>query len=197
MLIKNKVFFVKIIFSIFFFTILLLKPILSADANDDFQTWLTSYKKYALKKGISKITIDNTFKNVRFLEQVIKYDRKQPEFIEDTITYVNKRATKNRAEKAIQLYKKNNELFNEVENNFNVEKEILLSLWGIETNFGKYVGKMDIVSSLATLSYDKRRSEFFSSQLLTLLKLIDDKLIFFFNNFLAILALLLLALFET
>ena len=177
MLIKNKVFFVKIIFSIFFFTILQLKPILSADANDDFQTWLTSYKKYALKKGISKITIDNTFKNVRFLEQVIKYDRKQPEFFEDTITYVNKRATKNRAEKAIQLFKKNNELFNEVENNFNVEKEILLSLWGIETNFGKYVGKMDIVSSLATLSYDKRRSEFFSSQLLTLLKLIDDKLI--------------------
>ena len=177
MSIKNKVFFVKIIFSIFFFIILLLKPVLSADANDDFQTWLTSYKKYALKKGISKMTIDNTFKNVRFLEQVIKYDRKQPEFIEDTITYVNKRATKNRAKEAIQLLKKNNGLFNEVENNFNVEKEILLSLWGIETNFGKYVGKMDIVSSLATLSYDKRRSEFFSSQLLTLLKLIDDQLI--------------------
>ena len=46
---------------------------------------------------------------------------------------------------------------------------------GIETNFGKYVGKMDILSSLATLSYDKRRSEFFTSELLTLLKLIDAK----------------------
>ena len=53
----------------------------------------------------------------------------------------------------------------------------MLALWGIETNFGKYVGKMDIISSLATLSYDKRRSEFFSSQLLTLLKLIDKKLL--------------------
>ena len=58
-----------------------------------------------------------------------------------------------------------------------MEKEILLSLWGIETNFGKHVGKMDIISSLATLSYDERRRDFFSSQLLTLLKLIDDKLI--------------------
>ena len=46
---------------------------------------------------------------------------------------------------------------------------------GIETNFGKYLGKMDIISSLATLSFDKRRSEFFTSELITLLKLIDKK----------------------
>ena len=46
---------------------------------------------------------------------------------------------------------------------------------GIETNFGQYLGKMDIVSSLATLSYDKRRSEFFTKELLILLKLIDDQ----------------------
>ena len=52
-----------------------------------------------------------------------------------------------------------------------------MALWGIETNFGKHVGKMDIISSLATLSYDQRRRQFFSSQLLTLLNLIDDKLI--------------------
>ena len=48
---------------------------------------------------------------------------------------------------------------------------------GIETNFGKYLGKMDIFSSLATLSFDKRRSAFFTNELLTLLKLIDKKII--------------------
>ena len=48
---------------------------------------------------------------------------------------------------------------------------------GIETNFGKYLGKMDIISSLATLSYDKRRSEFFTEELLILLKLVDKKII--------------------
>ena len=48
---------------------------------------------------------------------------------------------------------------------------------GIETNFGQYLGKMDIVSSLATLSYDKRRSEFFTKELLILLKLIDDQIL--------------------
>ena len=48
---------------------------------------------------------------------------------------------------------------------------------GIETNFGTYLGKMDIVSSLATLSFDKRRSKFFTSELITLLKLVDANII--------------------
>ena len=48
---------------------------------------------------------------------------------------------------------------------------------GIETNFGKYLGKMDILSSLATLSFDKRRSAFFTNELLILLKLIDNNII--------------------
>ena len=130
-----------------------------------------------MDQGISQGTIDNVFKNVRFLKQVIKYDRKQPEFFEDTITYVNKRASSSRVNQAKNLLKENKSLFFKVENEFNVNKELLLSLWGIETNFGKHVGKMDIVSSLATLSYDKRRSEFFSKQLIVLLNLVDRKLI--------------------
>ena len=172
MSINNKI----VIF--FLATNLLLVSLTSnTNAQENFDTWLASYKEYALKKGISQKTIDTTFKNVKYLEQVIKYDRKQPEFFEDTITYVNKRANVTRVKNAKKLLKKNKDLFIDVENKFFVEKEVLLALWGIETNFGKHVGKMDIVSSLATLSYDKRRREFFSSELMTLLRLIDDKLI--------------------
>jgi len=170
-------FFSKIITLLFLFKVLIFNSVFAATLDTDFETWLTSYKKIALKKGISQETIDVAFKNVKFLEQVIKYDRKQPEFFEDTVTYVSKRATDSKAKKAEKLLKKNTHLFSEVENKFKVEKEILLALWGIETHFGKHVGKMDIISSLATLSYDKRRRDFFSSQLLTLLQLIDDKLI--------------------
>jgi len=150
---------------------------ITAKANETFSTWLISYKKFALSKGVSQKTLDLVLKDVKYLEQVIKYDRKQPEFFEDTNTYVSKRATQSRSNKATKLYKKNKVLFNEVEKKFLVEKEILLALWGIETNFGKHVGKMDIISSLATLSYDKRRRDFFSSQLLILLKLIDEQLL--------------------
>ena len=159
------------------FKILVIGFSFKAYAEENFETWLSSYKMFALKEGISQKTINIAFKNVKFLEQVIKYDRKQPEFFEDTKTYVGKRANILRVKIAKKLLKANKILFDDVENKFFVEKEILLALWGIETNFGKHVGKMDIISSLATLSYDKRRRDFFSSQLLTLLKLIDKKLI--------------------
>ena len=148
-----------------------------ANAQESFDDWLSSYKMYAIKNGVSKKTVTLAFKNVKFLEQVIKYDRQQPEFFEDTITYVTKRANLFRATKAKKLLKINKELFTRVENKFFVEKEILLALWGIETNFGKHVGKMDIISCLSTLSFDKRRRDFFSSELLALLKLIDNKLV--------------------
>ena len=159
------------------FIFLFASTTVDSKSESDFGTWLTSFKTLALKKGISQQTINIVFKNVKFLDQVIKYDRKQPEFFEDTITYVNKRANISRSIKARKLLKQNSQLFVEIEKQFSVDKEILLSLWGIETNFGKHVGKMDIISSLATLSYDKRRRDFFSSQLLILLKLIDDKLL--------------------
>ena len=116
-------------------------------------------------------------KNARFLPKVIKYDRYQPEFYEDTKTYIDKRVTNNKIEKGKKLYKKNINKINEIEKKFLVEKELLLSLMGIETNYGNYLGKMDIISSLATLSYDKRRSKFFTNELLILLKLVDNGLI--------------------
>ena len=165
----NKISIISVIF--------IFATFFTATADESFDVWLDSYKKHAFKKGISQETINLAFKNVKFLEKVIKFDRKQPEFFEDTITYVSKRASLSRAKIANKLYKENKFLFKDVEKKFNVEKEILLALWGIETNFGKHVGKMDIISSLATLSYDQRRREFFSSQLLILLKLIDDKLV--------------------
>ena len=145
--------------------------------NSNFDAWIKSFKVLAKDQGISTKTINTIMDKAKFLPNVIKYDRFQPEFYEDTATYINKRTSNSKVKKGINLYYKNNKLINNVENEFAVEKELLLSLMGIETNFGKYLGKMDIVSSLATLSFDKRRSVFFTNELLTLLKLIDQKII--------------------
>ena len=143
-------------------------------ANDKtFDQWLLSFKTMALKKGISENTFDDTMKDVKFLPKVIEYDRYQPEFYEDTNTYISKRSSKEKLDKGINFYNNNKSLINKIDNKFEIEKELLLSLMGIETNFGTYVGKMDILSSLATLSYDKRRSKFFTKELITILKLID------------------------
>jgi membrane-bound lytic murein transglycosylase B len=111
------------------------------------------------------------------LPKVIEYDRFQPEFYEDTKTYISKRTSEAKVKKGLEFYSNNKELIDEIEKKFNVDKELLLALMGIETNFGTYVGKMDILSSLATLSFDKRRSEFFSNELVILLKLIDQNLV--------------------
>jgi len=143
--------------------------------SETFDEWKINFTKYASTQGVSNETLSLVIKNLKFLPKVIEYDRYQPEFYEDTSTYINKRANNKKVNIGLLTYKKNTNLINEVEKNFEVEKELLLSLMGIETNFGKYLGKMDILSSLATLSYDKRRSEFFTKELIIALQLIDEK----------------------
>ena len=156
------------IFILVFFTL----PVYSAEQS--FSNWLIDFKKHALKNNISEETFDKTMLNVVFLPKVIKYDRFQPESYEDTKTYIFKRTSDRKVKKGKKLYKKNKNFINSIEEKFSVEKNLLLALMGIETNFGTYVGKMDILSSLATLSFDKRRSDFFTNELLTLLQLVDE-----------------------
>ncbi len=146
-----------------------------ADVNIEFEGWKKDFKKVALKNNISEKTFDKVMSNTKFLPNVIKYDRFQPEFYEDTKTYISKRTSEKKVSKGLSFYKQNSSLIKSIENKFKIEQELLLSLMGIETNFGTYVGKMDILSSLATLSFDQRRSEFFTKELLTLLRLIEKK----------------------
>ena len=149
-----------------------------AHSNEaSFNTWLNDFKKKAIETGISKVVVNDVMSGAKFLPKVIEYDRYQPEFYEDTFTYIKKRTSKKKIKEGLTLYKKQKKIIDKVETEFQVEKELLLALMGIETNFGKYLGKMDIISSLATLSFDKRRSEFFTKELLILLKLVDKNII--------------------
>ena len=163
---------IKIIFITFLFSI---SNLYSDEPN--FNEWLLEFKKYSLNNGISEKTFNIVMKDAKFLPKVIEYDRYQPEFYEDTKTYISKRSNKSKVNAGITIYKSNKKLINNVEQKFKVEKELLLALMGIETNYGTYVGKMDIISSLATLSFDKRRSEFFTKELLTVLTLVEKKII--------------------
>ena len=140
-----------------------------------FNDWLKNFKVHALKNNISESTFNMAMTDVIFLPNVIKYDRFQPEFYEDTKTYISKRSSEAKVKKGINLYKLNKSFINSIDTKFSVEKSLLLALMGIETNFGTYVGKMDILSSLATLSFDERRSEFFTDELITILQLIESK----------------------
>ena len=142
-----------------------------------FEQWKIDFKILAISKGISASTFDNVMRDAKFLPKVIEYDRYQPEFYEDTKTYISKRTSKKKVLSGLNYYKKNTKIINTIDQNFKIEKELLLALMGIETNFGRYLGKMNIISSLSTLSFDKRRSEFFTNELLTILKLIDNEIV--------------------
>ena len=150
---------------------------LNAFANNDFNQWIDEFKIKAVNSGISKKVVDQIMSEAKYLPKVIEYDRYQPEFYEDTFTYIKKRSSNKKIKQGLKLYKKEKIIIEKIEREFNVEKELLLALMGIETNFGNYLGKMDIVSSLATLSFDKRRSEFFTKELIILLNLVDKKII--------------------
>jgi membrane-bound lytic murein transglycosylase B len=164
----------KIIISSFFINLILS---INAYANTDFDLWVNNFKIKAISSGISENLVNQIMSEAKFLPKVIEYDRYQPEFYEDTFTYIKKRSSKNKIKQGLKLYKKEKITIEMIEKEFNVEKELLLALMGIETNFGKYLGKMDIISSLSTLSYDKRRSEFFTKELLILLNLVDKNII--------------------
>tara|TARA_B110000967_G_scaffold87324_1_gene89922 strand:+ start:944 stop:1942 length:999 start_codon:yes stop_codon:yes gene_type:complete len=160
---------IKIFISIIIFFFYL--PVNAEDSS--FNEWLKNFKIYALKKNISEVTFDKAMSKVVFLPKVLKYDRFQPEFYEDTKTYISKRTSKQKIKQGNYLHNKNIDFINSIDKKFSVEKSLLLALMGIETNFGTYVGKMDILSSLATLSFDKRRSDFFTNELITVLQLVD------------------------
>jgi membrane-bound lytic murein transglycosylase B len=166
----------KIIKKLIILTILFFHTsLLSSEST--FDDWLKNFKIYALKNNISEETFNKTMLNVIFLSKVIEYDRYQPEFYEDTNTYVSKRTSDQKVKKGKDLYLQNKDFINSIDKKFLVEKELLLALMGIETNFGAYVGKMDILSSLATLSFDKRRSAFFTNELITILQLVENDII--------------------
>jgi len=162
----------------YFIILFLLINSNTLNADDKlFNKWLKEFKIYALKNNISESTFDMAMSDVIFLPMVIKYDRFQPEFYEDTKTYISKRASSQKVKQGTKLYKLNENFINSIDNKFSVEKSLLLALMGIETNFGTYVGKMDILSSLATLSFDERRSEFFTKELIIILQLIESQTI--------------------
>ncbi len=165
------------LFNIIFFFILMNFNVHASEINRAFNNWLESFKIEAAQKGISQKTINEIMSDARFLERVIVYDNRQPEFFEKTKVYISKRATTKAVKKAKVKYKENKEIFDEIEKKFKVEKEFLLALWSTETNYGNNFGKMNIVSSLATLSFDKRRSRFFTNELIILLSLIDKKIL--------------------
>ena len=143
-------------------------------AGDDFMRWLDELREEAASQGISQATLDAALADVRPLERVIELDRRQPEFTETFWNYLDKRVTAGRIHKGRQLLARHRALLGEVERKFGVPPRYLVAFWGLETNFGAYLGSFPTVDALVTLAFDPRRGEFFRAQVLDALRIIDQ-----------------------
>ena len=142
-------------------------------ANPEFDAWKTSFYSKALDENISQDILDTYFLKAKYLPKVIELDRAQPEFSLSFGKYMNKIVSEKRIEKARKMFKNHSRILGRIEELYGVPAHYLVAFWGIETNFGAIKGNIDVLNALSTLSFDERRSAFFSEQLLTLLKILD------------------------
>lgn len=137
-----------------------------------FNSWLGQFKKQAAAKGIKKRTLNRAFKGVSYDRRVIRLDRSQRSFKLSFAQFYKRRAA-GLVGRARRKLKQHASLFRRIEKRFGVPGPILVSIWGLETGFGGNSGKMNVIRSLATLSYDCRRTGFFTKNLYAALKIIQ------------------------
>ena len=137
------------------------------------EAWLKNLKKDLEKEKFKKSTIQ-ILDNITFNSKVIEYDRKQPEFKLNFSQYLKRNINAHKKKELKENYSKYNNLLNKISLEFDIDSKVLTSLWGIETSFGKHLGKMDIIRSLASLAYDGRRKKFFLKELRLALKILDE-----------------------
>ena len=137
-----------------------------------FQTWVASFRPRALAAGISPQVFDSAMGQAHFMPSLIALDRKQSEFSKPIWDYldgaIGTRVGTGRS-KAAQYAS----TLAAIEARYGVPREIVLAVWGMESNFGAGRGSTPIVPALATLAYDGRRGEFFAGELVAALRIIQ------------------------
>jgi membrane-bound lytic murein transglycosylase B len=154
--------------------VLLILPAVANSATTSFADWLADVKQQAMSQGVREVTIDQAFLGLEPDPRVLGFDKKQPEFVQTFEDYLRARVTSAKAEKARQYYQENRQALNLIAAKYHVDPQYLIAFWGLESHFGGYQGKYQVIRSLATLAYDPRRSQFFTGELLAALKVLDE-----------------------
>lgn len=146
----------------------------ASPAESEFIQCVGALQAKAREQGISEQVAANVLGQVQFKERVIELDKSQPEFTQTFADYYNRRVTTQRVEQGRVLLEKHRELLDQVQRETGVPAHYLVAFWGLETNFGSYFGKMSVPESLTTLACDRRRSDYFTAELMAALKIIES-----------------------
>ncbi len=146
-----------------------------SNVDAEFFEWLDDFKKKAIKKyDIKPEIVNKAFKNIKYEKKVIHADRKQPEFLKTFWVYYDSALKPERVANGKIKLKEHAKLLDDVYKKFNVQPHILLAFWGMETNYGTILGKYNVIHALATLSFDQRRSKFFTNELIKALQIVNE-----------------------
>ncbi|SNR40883.1 lytic murein transglycosylase [Paracoccus sediminis] len=150
-------------------------PIPAASAGDEagLQRFVQSFRSRAVASGVSPATYDRAMRIARYNPEVIRLDRKQAEFSRPVWLYLDSAVSDVRITTGRQKAAQLSGVLSQIEARYGVPREIVLAVWGMESNFGANRGKMQIIPSLATLAYDGRRGEMFQNQLIAALRILQ------------------------
>jgi lytic murein transglycosylase len=137
-----------------------------------FQTWLDDFKTEAAAKGISQAAIASGLNGVTLDQGVLSRDRSQKVFSQSFEEFSG-RMVPPRITRGANMLKQYGSVLARIEETYGVPGEVLVAIWGLETDFGVNIGKFSTMRSLATLAYDCRRSELFRGELLDALRIIE------------------------
>ena len=138
-----------------------------------FDVWLTEVRVEAASRGIRPEIIEQAFAGVEPLPQVLERDRVQAEFTLDLDGYLKRRLTPATVRTAREMYKRHNALVQKIGKTYHVEPRLLIAVWGLESNFGRFAGVRPTVATLATLAYDVRRGAMFRNELFNALEILN------------------------
>lgn len=142
-------------------------------SESEFSTCVKDLSVKAKAAGISNATINSSLGKAKYIKRVIELDRKQPEFSTTFADYFNRSASEQRITQGKALLIKHKDLLDRVTQKYGVPAPYIVAFWGLETNFGRVFGDIPVVDSLTTLACDPRRSDFFASELMSALSILD------------------------
>jgi lytic murein transglycosylase len=156
--------------------IVLMWPAASALAvscgTGSFEAWLDDFKNEAATKGISQAAIASGLSGVTLDRSVLSRDRSQRVF-NQSFEEFSGRMVPPRLARGASLMKQYGSVLSRIERGYGVPGEVLVAIWGLETDFGVNTGKFSTIRSLATLAYDCRRSEMFRAELMDALRIVE------------------------
>lgn len=138
-----------------------------------FDQWLADLRTEALERGIRAEVLDQALAGIEPAEQILERDRTQAEFTLDLEQYLKRRLTRDTIRMAQKMYSKDRALLRRVGDHYGVSPRVIVAVWGLESNFGRFAGVRPTIPALVTLAYDPRRGSMFRGELLSALEIVN------------------------